>query len=54
VTTYDPTKPVATIGKFFGKKDGASIKDLQVEIQALTDEDKRQLAEGIANGSMTY
>lgn len=41
---------VVQIAKFFGLKGKEAIDN----IKALTDEDKRQLSNGIENGTLTY
>ena len=41
---------LATIAKFFGIKG----KEALAQVRALTDEDKAQLATGIADGTLTY
>lgn len=48
VSTLKPIK------NFFGFKDGQTMTQFGTEFKALTDEDKKQLADGIENGSLTY
>jgi hypothetical protein len=38
---------------FFGKN-GGTLKDFRAEWEALTDQDKNDLKEGIGNGSLNY
>lgn len=42
------------IQKFFGKRNGTTLKDYMEEYRQLTEEDKQQIADGIRNGSLTY
>lgn len=42
------------IGKFFGKKEGQKLSELVGEMKDLTDQDKAQLAQGFADGTLTY
>jgi len=43
-----------TLKDYFGIKEGDKLADFAKEIQALSDEEKAQLADGIENGSLTY
>ncbi len=43
-----------TLKEYFSMKDGQKLADFAKEIQALTDEDKVQLADGIEDGTLTY
>lgn len=40
--------------KFFGKKEGQSLSDFAKEWKELTDVDKRQIIDGVNDGSFTY
>ena len=42
------------ISKFFGRLPGQDLPGFMQEFKKLTDEDKKQLADGIADGSLTY
>lgn len=44
----------AQLQKFFGKKEGQTLKDFAEEIRTLTPLDKQQLGEGIASSTLTY
>jgi hypothetical protein len=50
----DTQKPMAVLAKYFGRLPGQSLKDFSVEVKALTEIDKKQLVDGIVNGSLTY
>lgn len=43
-----------TLKEYFGVKEGERLADFAKEIQALSEEDKIQLADGIENGTMNY
>lgn len=43
-----------TIRKYFGYREGQKAGDFIKELNALTPEDKEQLAAGIENGSLDY
>lgn len=45
---------VATAMKYFGKKNGQNLKGFSEEWNALTDQDKDQLVNGIVDGSLDY
>jgi hypothetical protein len=42
------------IKEYFGFKEGQKLADFAEEFKALTPDDKKQLSEGIANGTLTY
>lgn len=43
-----------TLKEYFGLKEGDRLADFAKEIQALSEEDKVQLADGIENGTLDY
>lgn len=43
-----------TIKKYFDLKPDQKMQDFLAEYKELTDEDKRQLVDGIENGALTY
>jgi hypothetical protein len=43
-----------TLKDYFGIRPGDALADFAKEIQALSDEDKVQLADGIEDGTLTY
>lgn len=45
---------VSVLKKYFGLKDGESLKDFAGETKQLTDQDFDQLKTGIEDGSFTY
>lgn len=45
---------LATLYRFFGKREGQGLKEFKAELDELTDNDKAQLVEGINNGTYTY
>lgn len=53
MSTASPTD-LALISRYFGKKEGQNLKDLTDEMKKLTAEDKKQLAGGIRDESLTY
>ena len=48
-----PSVPT-TLKKYFGFKEGDTLKEFLVELKELSTEEKQQLAEGILNGTLTY
>lgn len=44
----------AQLQKFFGKKDGQTLADFAAELKQLTQLDKQQIGQGIADGKLTY
>lgn len=52
--TTEKTSNAVTIKKFFGLKPGQTTGEFLKEFQALSPEEKEQLAEGIKNESCTY
>lgn len=45
---------VAAFKNFFGMKPGQKIKDFGEELKGLTELDKAQIMQGIADGSLNY
>jgi hypothetical protein len=43
-----------TLKNYFGMREGDALADFAKEIQALSDEDKVQLADGIEDGTLNY
>lgn len=53
----DASKPISdskAIAGFFGRRPGDTLADFMEEYKALTLEDKKQLGDGIRDGSLTY
>jgi hypothetical protein len=45
---------VKLLKNFFELKEGQKLADFAAELKTLSEEEKIQLCEGIANGSLTY
>lgn len=45
---------VAKAMKYFGKRAGDTLVGFKNEWQALTDEDQRQIRQGLEDGTLTY
>lgn len=44
----------AVIAQFFGRLPGQGLRDVLAEIKQLGDVEKKEVADGIRNGSFTY
>jgi hypothetical protein len=45
--------PAVVLFRYF-RSNSQTVREFAVELNALTDDDKRQLSEGIQNGTLTY